>query len=90
MNATSEWLMVIAAFGFLAATVLFFRMLSGVNKMLPPEKRIPLLEYRYRTTEIKRLYEDVYPESTVPTVWLLLGILSASLIAVGVVLEIAK
>lgn len=90
MSVALKWCMASAALGFLVATAMFIRMAAEVNKKLPPEKRIPLIDYRYHITEIKHLYEGLFPDSALATVWFLLEVASASVIAIGVILEIAK
>jgi len=90
MSGTLKWCLGIAAVGFLASLALFFRMALAVNKKLPTERRIPLIEFRYHISEIKRLYEDMSPRSSLPTLWLLLQVASASAVAMAIVLEIAR
>ena len=90
VSGALKWSMAIAAVGFLASLGLFFRMAAAVNKKLPTERRIPLIEFRYHMTEIKRLYEDMFPESSMATVWFLLQLASALVAAIGIVLEIAR
>jgi hypothetical protein len=90
MSAPLKWCLAIAAVGFLVAQALFIRMAVAVNKKLPTEKRIPLIEFRYHIMEIKRMHEDMFPESSMATVWFLLQVASASAVAIGVFLEIAR
>jgi hypothetical protein len=69
---------------------LFFRTVQMVNKELPIDKRIPLIDFRNRRMEIKRLFEDLFPDSSLTTVWFLTVVASATAIAIGIVFEIAR
>ena len=63
MGRTSIWLIAIGAALLLASSVLLLRMAAAVNRVSPPEKKVPLIEIRGRVAEIRRLYEDLYPTS---------------------------
>jgi len=60
---------------------LFLRMAIELNKVLPPSKRIPLIEFRNHISEIRRLYEDSFPEGVLSMAWMTL--LAAGAIAFG-------
>jgi hypothetical protein len=61
-----------------------------VNKRLPQEKRLPLIEFRYIGSELRRLHEESFPTSTLRTTTSVLAAVSTILVAAGVVVEIAK
>jgi len=80
-----KYLWAIGVAGQLIASLLFVRMAVQVNRVLAPEKRIPLIESRLRFFELKRLHEDLFPASTIRTAWLVLLAVSTSLLAIGVI-----
>jgi hypothetical protein len=63
MDKVSIYLMVVGTVVSLIGWSLFLRMAIEVNKVLPPGKRIPLIELRNHISRIRRLYEDSFPES---------------------------
>jgi hypothetical protein len=69
---------------------LFFRMAIELNRVLPPSKRIPLIEFRNHISEIRRLYEDSFPEGVLSMAWMTL--LAAGGIALGsaVIVELIR
>jgi hypothetical protein len=69
---------------------LFLRMVSDLNRVLPPAKKILLLEYRMHVPEITRLYEDSFPESTRSTAWRALIGAGAIAIAGAVIVEVIR
>jgi hypothetical protein len=83
-----KYLWAIGVAGQLIASLLFVRMAVQVNRVLAPEKRIPLIESRLRFFELKRLHEDLFPASTIRTVWFVLLAVSTSLLAIGVMLAV--
>jgi hypothetical protein len=68
----------------------FLRMASDLNRVLPPAKRIPLLEYRMHIPEITRLYEDSFPESRLSTAWRALVGAGAIALAGAVIVEVIR
>ena len=76
-----------AGVGFLVALVMTLRMAVEVNRVLPPAKRIPLIEYRFHVQEIWRLHDNFFPKSktTALTRWLLA--FSGALVAAGLVAQ---
>jgi hypothetical protein len=90
MNKASLSLLLIGAAVFLTGWGLFFHMVIELNKVLPPNKRIPLSEYRMRIDEIRRLYEDSFPDSALATVWFLLMMVGGAFCAAAVVLELVR
>ena len=64
-------------------------MAAELNRILPPRKRIPLIEFRYHISKIKRLHEDSFPASTLRVASLVLITVSALLPAAGLVVGIA-
>jgi hypothetical protein len=74
----------------LVGWLLFVRMAVELNKVVPSEKRIPLLEYRYHISEIRRLHEEFFPRSMLRTTSSLLTRGAVLIMVVGTVLEIAK
>ena len=79
-SAPFKWLCATGFALMVTGWILNFRMAVQVNRALPPEKRIPPLEFGYRVKEIKRLHEQLYPASET------LRTTSASLMAVAGVL----
>jgi hypothetical protein len=47
-------------------------MVIELNRVLPPEKRIPVLAFRNHISEIRRLHEDSFPDSALSTAWMIL------------------
>jgi hypothetical protein len=76
-----------AIVGFLVATLVTLRMAVDVNKVLPPEKRILLIEYRFHVQEIWRLHDDLFPKSRTAALTRWLFALSAALVAASVVAQ---
>ena len=74
--------------GMTIGGLLFGRMHAQVNKLLPPEKRIPLIETRMRFYDIKHLHEELFPTSPIRAAWLVLTVASASMLAIGVILAV--
>ena len=70
--------------------LLFVGMAVQLNKVLPSEKRISLLEYRYHISEIKSLHEEFFPGSMLRTTSSLLIRVAVLIAVVGTVIEIAK
>jgi hypothetical protein len=68
----------------------FFRMTSELNKTLPPDKRIPLIQFRNEAHRIRRLYEDTFPRGRLSTAWLLFMVIGTASIAAAVVAEAAR
>ena len=66
------------------------RMAVEVNKVLPPEKRIPLIEYRFHVHEIWQLHDDFFPKSRTATLTRWLIAFSAALVAAGLVEQNSK
>ena len=64
-------------------------MVIKLNKVAPADRRIPFDELRYPyISAIKRLHEEWFPTSAIRTVWLVLMVVSTSLIAIGIILGI--
>jgi len=61
-----------------------------LNRVLPPNKRIPLFDYRMHISEIRRLYEDSFPDSALSTVWFLLMVVAGAFCATAVVVEVVR
>jgi hypothetical protein len=76
-----------AVIGFLLALLMTLRMGTQVNKILPPEKRIPLIEYRFHIQEIWRVHDDLFPKSRTATLTRWLTAFSAVLVAAGIVAQ---
>jgi hypothetical protein len=57
-----------ACSGFLHV-VLLIRMVANVVKVLPPEKRFPVNEYRYHYPEVVGLHKEFFPRSAVRVAW---------------------
>ena len=62
MGKTSVWLGALGTAALLIAWWLFLRMAVALNKVVPPEKRISLIESRNHISRIRRLYEDSFPQ----------------------------
>jgi hypothetical protein len=84
-SSLAVFLWIAACVGFLVAFLMTLRMAFEVNRVLPPEKRIPLIEYRFHVQEIWRLHDDFFPKSTTATLTRWLTAFSAVLIAAGIV-----
>lgn len=69
---------------------LFFRMIVDLNKVLPPNKRIPFAFLSSRIPEIRRLHEDTFPKSPLSTAWLILMWVAGIVLGTAIVLEVAK
>ena len=76
--------------GMFTGGVFFALMTIRLNKVLPSEKRIRLVTYRYHISEIKRLHEEYFPNSTLRATYYLLVIVSVLLLALGTIVGIAK
>lgn len=74
----------------LAWSVLRLRMGAAVNKVLPPDKRVPLIEIRGRMAEIRRLHEDLFPSSRLPALSRMLGIAGAASCTAAIVVELIR
>lgn len=85
--ATYCW--VIGTIFGLAGWSLFFRMILELNKVLPAQNRLSLIEFRYHIGEIKRLHAELFPISTLRVTALLLIAASAAAVGVGIVVAIA-
>ena len=75
--------------GLLLNGVIMLRMAAEVNRLLPPERRISLIAYRRRFSEIKQLHEEFFPVSKLRSVALALIVISTFLVAIGVFIEVA-
>ncbi len=69
---------------------LFFRMAIKLNRMLPPAKKIPLIEFRNYRLEIERLYEGSFPESELPAGFRVLIVAGALTIGAGVIVALVR
>jgi hypothetical protein len=85
---TVKYLWVGGMIGMIAASILFGQMQAQVNKLLPPEKRISMIESRMRFHEIKSLHEERFPTSQLRTMWYVLMAISVFLMAVGIIVAI--
>jgi hypothetical protein len=77
----------IAGIGFFLAILMTLRMGVEVNKVLPPEKRIALIEYRFHVQQIWQLHDDFFPKSRTATLTRWLIAFSAALVAAGLVAQ---
>ena len=85
---TFRYLFGVGAFGQLIAVILFLRMASELNRVLPRDRRMPLIEIRIHIFEIKRLHEEAFPESRLRTTWFLLTVTSILVMVLAVLLEL--
>lgn len=69
---------------------LFLRMALEFNKVLPPNKRIPLIEYRMHIAEIRRRHEELFPDSALSTAWFALMVVAGAFWASALVLELVR
>jgi hypothetical protein len=90
MSTAFKCLAAVTILGFLMGWSLFLRMAIELNKVLPPRKRILLIELREHISEVNRLYMESFPSSTLPTMWRVLTTISALVLASAVMIEIAK
>jgi len=67
---------------------LFLRMASELNKVLPPQRRIPLLEFRMRIWEIKNLHQEAFPKSGLRATSFLLIAVSVALFIAAIIVGI--
>jgi hypothetical protein len=63
-------------------------MTTELNRVLPPQKRIPLFEFRMHLWEIRNLHEQAFPKSRLRTTSFLLIGLSAALFGVAIIIGI--
>ena len=83
------FLFAVGALGQAIAWLLFFRTVIKLNKVVPPAKRIPLDEFRYPyISAVRRLHEEWFPTSAIRTAWLVLMVVSTSLVAIAIILGI--
>jgi hypothetical protein len=85
------WLKVSGRWGLsclLISSLLFLRMTIELNKALPPDKRISLLETQLRFFEIKSLHETSFPLSKIRTTWFIMTVVAMLLMATGTILAI--
>ncbi len=90
MNKISLGLFLVGVAVSLTGWGLFFRMAIELNKVLPANKRIPLIECRMHLSEIRRLYEDLFPDSALSSVWFLLMVLGGAFFATAVIVEVVR
>jgi hypothetical protein len=90
MGRSSIFLTVVGAIVSLVGWLLFFRMATDLNKVLPPNRRIPFYAMRNRVSEIRRLHEDSFPESPLSTAWLILMVVAGAILGTAIVLELAR
>jgi hypothetical protein len=90
MGKASISLLVVGAIVSLTGWLLFFRMAIELNKALPPDKRIPLIEFRNHIFRIRRLHEDSFPESGLSTTWLVLMVAAALAWASAIIAELIR
>ena len=88
MGKASTILMVVAAVVHLIRWSLFFRMIIDLNKVLPLEKRIPLIEFRNQISRIRRLHQDSFPESGLSATWLILMVAAGLVWAAAIIAEV--
>jgi hypothetical protein len=70
---------------------LFFRMAIKINTVLPIDERIPLIELRlHGVSRIRRLYEDLFPESGLSATWLILMTVGTLLLAAAIIAELVR
>jgi hypothetical protein len=82
-------LFAIGTLGQAIAWLLFYRMVVTLNKVAPPAKRIPFDELRYPyISAIRRQHEEWFPTSAIRTAWLVLMVVSTSLVAIAIILAI--
>jgi hypothetical protein len=63
-------------------------MIVELNRVLPPEKRIPLIRYREHESDIKRLHGEYFPISRLRVSAYVLLAVFAVLFAVGGVIDV--
>jgi len=76
------------AFGQVVAGILFLRMARELNRVLPAERRMPLIEVRMHYFEIKRLHEEAFPASRLRAAWFLLTVTSILVMVAAVLLKL--
>jgi hypothetical protein len=72
----------------LVGLFLFLRMAAQLNEVLPPQKRIPLIELRGRFWDIKNLHEEAFPRSMLRRTSFLLMAISIALFAAAIIIGI--
>ena len=76
------------ASGQVIAVFLFLRMAMELNRVLPPERRMPLIEIRMHFFEIKRLHEEAFPASRLRAAWFGFTVTSILVMVLAVLLEL--
>jgi hypothetical protein len=90
MGTASIYLVVVGTVVSLIGWSLFLRMAIELNKVLPPDKRIPLIEFRNHISRIRRLHEDSFPESGLSTTWLILTVAAGLVWAAAIITELIR
>jgi hypothetical protein len=86
LSSTVKCLWALAIPTGLVGWFMFLRMTTDLNKVLPPQKRIPLFEFRMRISEIRDLHEGAFPKSTLRVTSFLLIALSAALFGAAIII----
>lgn len=89
-NGLFSLLFGVGSAGMFTGWLLFIQMTRQLNQVLPPEKRIPLVTYRYRISEIKCLHEAHFPGSVLRGTSSILRAVLSLLRTLAVIVEIAK
>jgi hypothetical protein len=90
LSNVTKGLWAVAAAGFLISASLSLRTAIEVNKRLPPEKRIPLFELRERGSDVDRFHGEFFPMDRARTTANVIAVVSSVLVAIGIIVEIAK
>jgi hypothetical protein len=69
-----------------AGFALFLKMIVELNRVLPPEKRIPLIQYREH--DIRGLHGQYFPVSRLRVGAFVLMTVFATLVAAGVIADV--
>jgi hypothetical protein len=76
------------AIGLVVDFALFVRMATDLNRILPSQKKIPILELNMRRDQVKRLHEEFFPVSRLRAAWFVLQVASGMTMAAAVVLAV--
>jgi hypothetical protein len=90
MGELSIYLFVAGAVVSAVGWALFFRMAVELNRVLPADKRIPLIGLRNDVHRVRRLYEDRFPEGRLSMAWLVFMVFATLLLASGIVAELVR
>jgi hypothetical protein len=78
----------VGAIGMFVGWSLFIRMVVELNRVLPPQKKFFILEFRMRHREIKRLHEKFFPVSSLRATWFAFIVSSVITMAAAIIVAV--